>query len=261
MDNNRKLIDPMEFYRYDRISDDVMFLGDGTSLRFTVSLSKDRKGNRDYYYHEYEYPSKFSGNDTLISIKRSFDYYLSFENGGKADGSADRAFIRIGLGQFLLIQSVLERVVAWFQDKKWEKLFVTYHGNLTITSNMPTERVDNLPGSKYIEFVPTIIDRGIAKADKEPGVRMYLSDQDNYVDLTVDKLFGLLYIFKSFNMYQSSQEMLNYIGRPPFGTERVQLGEARGRRVFREEIEREPTGIGGRHVIHMANKSNIAVLE
>lgn len=257
-----KLIDPMEFYRYDRISDDVLFLGDATSLRFTVSLSKDRNGRRDYYYHEYEYPSKYNGNQTLVSIKRSFDYYLSIETSPRFDRKdEERVFIRIGMGQFLLMHDVLERVTSWFQDKKWSKLFVTLGGKLTITSNPPYERIDDLPGNKYLEFIPIIVDRGISKADKEPGIRMYLSSQDIYCDMTVEKLFALVYVFRSFNMYQSAQEMLNYIGRPPVGTERVQLGEARGRRVLHEEHEKEPTGISNRHVVHMSKKSNISLLE
>ena len=45
------LIDPMEFTKYDKISDDVYALGPNTVLRFNVSLSKITSDGKNLNIH------------------------------------------------------------------------------------------------------------------------------------------------------------------------------------------------------------------
>ena len=77
-------IQPMEFLKYDKVSDDVYVLGNNAILKFNVSLSKTTsEGKRYHFYKEFEYKARAREYDTLVTVKRSFDYYLSIENSRK----------------------------------------------------------------------------------------------------------------------------------------------------------------------------------
>lgn len=71
---------PINYIDYDKLSDDVLYLGSNLFLRMNVSLSN--KGDQDQRYHfhkEYRYDSKYTSSGKLLSIKRSFSYYLSLD--------------------------------------------------------------------------------------------------------------------------------------------------------------------------------------
>lgn len=225
------LIEPMEFLKVDKISDEVYAIGPNVVLKFNVSLSKISNGKRYHFHKEYEYPSKgLSDQPTLVTIKRSFDYYLSIENSQK-DLNGNKVFIRIGAQEYMIFKKGLEEAIAWFTDKKYSNLFVTNNGKLTIAAPIPEFRIANLPMQKYIEFLPIIIDRGVASTDKTPGIRIILSDQSSYIDITLDRLMGLYYIISCFNMYEAALSMVNYLQRPEFGTGRFSMDSSYKSRV------------------------------
>ena len=49
-----------------------------------------------------------------------------------------------------------------------------------MTSPIPEFIVNNLPMNKYIRLSPTIIDKGVTNADKEPGIRIEFGDLELY---------------------------------------------------------------------------------
>ena len=110
---------PIQFIDYDKLSDDVLYLGSKLYLRMNVSLStKNEQDISRYHYHkEYSYPSKYSNNN-LVSIKRSFTYYLSFD---KAD---IRNIVMIRAQDMIVLNRALERVVLWFEDKEHNAFYV-----------------------------------------------------------------------------------------------------------------------------------------
>ena len=77
-----------------------------------------------------------------------------------------------------------------------------------MTSPIPSCEINSFPAGKYIIIEPIIIDRGVANDDKQPGVRIYLSDTNYYVNMSVDNLTGLGYIIDSINMIQMAQTMI-----------------------------------------------------
>ena len=79
MSKNKEL-DPTEYFKVDKISDDVYALGPNVILKFNVSLSKtSNNGTRHHFHKEYEYKPNGSPT-TVVTIKRSFGYYLPFES-------------------------------------------------------------------------------------------------------------------------------------------------------------------------------------
>lgn len=210
------LIDPLSYAAYEKITDDLYWLSSSLLLKFNVILAHyDKENRRSIFHKEYKYPTEKGGNKFLKSIRRSFDYYLSLETYSK--DNMDKIFIPIKVQDILSVRIGLQAVFSWFNDKQYEGLYVTKNGKLMMTSPAPSYIINQLPGGSYIEFNPIIIDKPTGVDDKEPGVFMGLSDSFG-VRLTLNKFMGFKYIIDSINMYESAQLMLNYLGRPEFGS-------------------------------------------
>lgn len=241
--------------RIDKISDEIYILSQNVILKFNVSLSKISSGKRYHYYKDFEYRGK-DYNGQLISVKRSFDYYLSFEN-IKAAANGSKMFIRIGLQEFLSLSNALDAVEKWFTDAKYKKLFVSDKGKLILTSPTPSHLIPNLPMGNSIEFRPTIITKGIAASDEEPGIAIeFVGFETIYIGF--DKFMGLKYLINSFNMYQSAITLLNFVGRPPATEDnRILLEGVFNKKPLREVEEPKTTSINGRFPKGMTNISHL----
>lgn len=257
----KELFEPMEFFKVDKISDDIYAIASNLVLRFSVSLSKVANGKRYHFHKEFEYPvDKVDDMRSFVTIKRNFDYFLSIENIQKENGK--KVFIRIGPQEFMLFKRGLEEVVSWFTDQKHSKLYATDRGKLVLMPPIPDYTVTGLSMGKYITFEPAIIDRGMANADKSPGVRIILSDPSIFVEISLEKFMGLYYIISCFNMYQAAITLLNYLERPEFGTNRVSIDVPSKASTYSEDGARQGvSGIEGRHVNPKGTKNNISLLE
>ena len=248
-----------EYMKVDKISDDVYALAPNIILKFNVALSKISGGKRYHYHKEYEYQNR-TINEPLVTVKRSFDYYMSFES-QKSDDDGNKLFIRIGAQEYFYLKKGLEEVIAWFTDKKYAKLFATSKGKLILTSPIPNFRITSLPMQKYIEFTPTIIDRGIANADKEFGIKIEFGEPSTVIEITLDKLMGLYYTISNFSMYEAAAILINYNHRPDYGTNRYIMGGGTGRTLPPEKSMSGASGIVGRQVTPKGAKNNISTLE
>lgn len=256
----RVLIDPIEFDKVDKVSDDLYPIGPNVILKFNVSLSKVSNGKRYHFHREYEYPSRgIAEQPTLVTIKRSFDYYLSIESMQK-DSNGYKAYIRIGPAEYMRILQALETAMSWFTDKRYEKLFA-YDGNKRIVLMNPIPEVDiqNLPMGNYIKIYPIVIERGTTAADQEPGVRIELDSSSVYVDINLTRLVGLHYTISRCDMYQCALSIVNYIQRPNFGTNRFVMEPQHTMSVNSSKVGAE--GIEGRFVTPQNTTGNINVLE
>ena len=192
-------MNPIEFMNYERICDDLYFLGNNVVLRFNVGLASYKDGTRYFFHKEYEYQKE---GRNVVTIKRSYNYYLTLEH------TESKESIMITARDYPKLKSAIHTALSWFQDKKYDKLYVTVKGKLTMTSPIPSCEINSFPAGKYIIIEPIIIDRGVANDDKQPGVRIYLSDTNYYVNMSVDNLTGLGYIIDSINMIQMAQTMI-----------------------------------------------------
>lgn len=217
MPTDKKLYEPVEFIKYDKISDDIIGLGRNAVLRFNIGLSKSNQDSRFFYHKEFEYAGKFG---PTVVIKRTFDYYMTIENYAKPT-IGDKAYIRIGLAEFLLFKNAIDACVSWFMDKKFAKLFVKINNKLSLSSPIPNYKIERLPMNKWLRFEPIIIE-GLDY--QEPGVRITLSDEVNYSDIGVDKIMGLQSLLSTMNMFAIAESMLSSIPAP-IGTNRIKLDD------------------------------------
>ena len=255
------MIDPMEFMKYDKISDDVLVLGPNAVLRFSVSLSKISSDKRYHFYKEFEYPSKSKEFPRLVTIKRSYDYYLSIENVQKNKLTDDKAFIRIGINDLYRFRSQLEEVYRWIFDKRYKSLYATSKGKLVLTNPIPESILGGYPQNKFLRFVPTVI--GKDGFPEEKGIELAMSNYNNYVVMNIDRFMGLYYTVTNFNMYQCAQTMVGYLGFPSDHTHtRVSLDgiPTPGRHFYLgdEEIQPDIQTVNDRVI---SSKRNISSLE
>lgn len=250
------MIDPMEFPIYDKVSDDIFVIGPNAILKFNVSLSKIlNDGRRFHFYKEFKYSSKAIEYPELITIKRSFDYYLSIENMQKTKDGDTKAFIRIGPNDYFKLKNQIDEVYSWFTDKKFKNLFARDKGKLILTSPIPESVVSGYPQNKFIRFTPAVVDYNEGHDVMRPGVEMDLSSYDNYVIMDIDRFMGLHYTISTFNMYLAAQGLVDYMGLPG-GMNRFSIQEHHQINIV-EDTNKEPSASIGRTF----GKKNISSLE
>lgn len=221
-----------EHKQYDKLTDDLCYLGNNTVLRMNVSLSKysDIYG-RMHYHKEYQYRSK--SNEPLITMRRSFEYYLTIENLKQTD-IGEKQYIKIGVNDILLLRSTLKNVIRWFTDKEFENLFVRSNGKIIMYGRPEPLIITGLQMQKSLIFEPIVID---FNGEYDTGVRMYLSSTSNYVDMRLNSFMGFVYLIDTINLYESAQILINYLQRPEFGTNLYSFNSDRD---IVEETEPEP---------------------
>lgn len=195
---------------YDRLSDDLMFIGNSTVLRLNVSLAKPdtKDSTRRHFHKEYAYSTnKYSDKDTVVTMRRSFDYYLSID---KLDAREYSTMIRIQ--DIMLLRMKIHEALNWFNNG----IFGTKNSQLYIFKHPEPAIVSGLAENKLIIFEPIVI--SWEDNSQEQGIRMTLTDSNVYIDIPISKFYGLAYIIDNINMFESAQLLVNYLGRPDFGT-------------------------------------------
>lgn len=239
---------PISYIDYDKISDDVLYLGSKLYLRMNVSLSDKAEPNSRYYFHkEFRYDSIYAPNDKFISIKRSFGYYLSLD---RIDIPAGGVMIRPQ--DMYLLKTKLEEISEWFSGNT----FGTKNKKLVIRIHKEPVVIDGLASRKYLQFDP-IVYVWDNTGEQTPGVRITLGDPSIYADINVDKFFAFLYTISNFNMYMSAQLLLNYLGRPQLGLNLIDMEQ----NSFLKENEDTLTNAKDNRQIQSKNKSYFEKLD
>lgn len=211
------MIDPIQKL-YEKLTDDLQIIGYNTILRFSVTLARKQKdGTRFHYHQEYKYTTnKYIDTNKVITLRRSFDYFLSIEN-IRANENGIKEFIMIRIQDIKHVIYKLNQVAQWFMSDKYKNLFVLDNNRLRILKgNEPDPIViEKLAQDKFLILKPVVIS---FENNDMPGVRMYLSSKDNYTDITIDNFMGMLYLIENINMYESAALLLNYIQRPELGS-------------------------------------------
>ena len=214
---------------YDRISDKVMWLGFSTTLNFNVDLYFQRKAGmsnekiKENFHREYMYRTK-PDDPYRVKIIRDFTYYFSIEYTSK--DQKERVLISPEHIYFVIFN--LKKVMRWFigEDGINTVFSKRSDGRLFIPTHPEPIKI-NLSFGNYIEF-ETAIDSSTGY--DTIGVRTYLNNDGVFFFMNSNTLFSLFHMLSTCNMYELAQNMLNYVGRPPYGTNsyNINTGESTG---------------------------------
>ncbi|MDD3121959.1 MAG: hypothetical protein PHC62_00420 [Candidatus Izemoplasmatales bacterium] len=191
------------WYEYDKITDDLLWIGNGGIIRMVVQLSSpDKNGMRTSFHHEYAYTKN---QDNLSSISRKYNFFLTINK------TYDKEYVMITANEILLIRAHLERVEKWFQSGT----FGIKNDELYIQRKKEPIVIDGLLEKKWLAFNPIIIVR--ENQVQIMGVRLNLYDSC-FIDIPIDNFYGMKYLFDTIDMFSMASNMVNYLGRPDFGT-------------------------------------------
>lgn len=203
----------VSFYDYEKMSDDLLYLGNGIMFRMNVSLAKkDKNGMRDHFHKEYKYSSKYPDKDKVITLRRSFDYYLSMDVKENYEKS-----IIIREKDIMVFQYRIPEVIKWFSE-----LFKIKNKKLVIQGKYNSVTIPNL-NNKTLQFDPTVI--SYPDGTYKEGIR-FTFDPELSTDVDIDKFMHFTYLINTINLYQSASTMLNYLNNPALGSNIVSFDES-----------------------------------
>lgn len=192
----------MTYLDYDKISDDLCWLGKSIVVRMVVGLSNKYNNERKHFHKEYGYESNFG---TLYTIRRSFSYYISI------DHLHNKESVIISIRDILLLRMKINDAFRWFSDGT----FAIKKDNLIITDRKKCI-IDGLTCKKEMMLEPIIIED--EQKVQSQGIRMTLVNTETYSDIHINAFAGFVYLMNQIDMYTAAQNLINYVGRPEFGT-------------------------------------------
>lgn len=202
------MVNGIQYIDYDKISDDLCWLGNKCIVRMVVRLAnKGKDGTRYHFHKEFKYQSSYTNNPELITIRRSFEYYISIDHLESGDSG-----VMITIRDILLLRMKISEVFNWFYDKT----FAIKNGKMIILEKKKPVYIDNLVGNKSLTFEPIVYTDFEDKQSK--GIRITLNNPDIYTDVSANSFAGFVYIINSIDMFTAAQNMINYISHPDFGT-------------------------------------------
>lgn len=211
------MMNGIEYIDYDKISDDLCWLGNKCVVRMVVKLARKGKDNeRNHFHREYKYSTPYVDKREAITIRRSFSYYISIDPLEYSNSS-----IMITINDILLLRQKLAEAFNWLYDNT----FAYKKSKLIILNKRQPAIVDGLVGGKMMKFEPIIYEDMEGK--QEAGVRITLNDNNIFTDVPMSILTGFMYLMNSVDMFTAAQNMINYIGHPDFGTNLLRFEESK----------------------------------
>lgn len=197
---------------YKRIVDrGIFYLDRNYTMNFTVELEKnERSYHSEFGYHQKD--GKFS-----VGIYRTINYYLSIESWQK-DQSGNRNDIRVNQDNFYQFLIATRAAMNWLISKDNASLFIrTKDGNIAINHAVEPIIVNGIYDNTKLELSPAVFtnpNNGI----QEAGIFIYINNASEPIFLSAKRFVNFQYFIENFNMYNTAQNMINYLGRPENGT-------------------------------------------
>lgn len=205
----------MDNIQYERITDDICFLGNNAILKFNVQLArKDKSQNRYHYHTEYVYScnDKYINADELVSLKRQFTFYLTIDV--LQYKGRNRPWIQISPSDMIPLRMILDECAKWFLDKKYKNLFVfNKERKLVVYDKLSTPITLETYSNTLLEFNPSIVDEFGKSVE---GINIKIVNQNIDIPMSARSFMGFKYNIDCLNMYQSAQNMINYIQKPKY---------------------------------------------
>lgn len=228
------------YENYVKVQDILLQLGKGCTLTFNLALYSfsDRYQKKLFYYSEVSYyHQRFKEN--VSNIKRKFEPYLAIE---QVIPNADiKNFVMVRQDDIMEFRSFLNTVYQEIR-KSYTEIFYMSNGkiNAKTDDSLPVFTFNDLPLGGSITIVPSVMN-----VIESPiiGILLYIGDQNHPIELTIPRFSSLVETVNNMDMMLYAQNIMSYIGRPPFGTNGY---DPNGK--FTEQNTKEVTGRKGRTI-------------
>lgn len=180
---------------YEKVQDILMYFGKDWKICFNVSLAtKDKLGNRRFFYKEYQYQSKYLDTAKVVSVKRYFNSYITIEQISNKDNS-----ILISRGDMPILRNVVTEATSWLSSND---VFGTDKDNkLKILISANTQC--NIGSNAAIRLEPVIYYNEY-NITSSPGIRMSINDERNYIDIEAKDFYSFYELLRTFDFYGSA---------------------------------------------------------
>ena len=212
----KRLVVSVEHNEYEKITDTCMWLNNTHLLKFNVELNSHPKNAEKINFHKeigYEVSNEFR-----VNIYRDFNYYLSIESAKRsAINGGYKQQIKIGVDDIYFFRYKLHEACKWFTE---QSIFAKKDGRIFIPVKVDSLIV-KVQFGQTIEIEPAIMT--LDNQDQIIGVNMYFNSSSDGIFININKLLALTYFIDTFNMYQSAQIMINYLGIPKLACNFIDL--------------------------------------
>jgi len=158
---------------------------------------------------KYDYSSeKYIDTSSLSSlILQTSDFIFLEKTSYDKEVETERIFL--SYPHLFKLKKGLKNALKWFYSSDYEKLFLYKDNEIIFNSEFNDESViiDNLIGRKNIILYPHIIEYENIQSE---GVLMGFNQYENMIEMSVDQLEAMYDFFTTFNLYESSQLLINY---------------------------------------------------
>lgn len=211
----------IEFDDINKISSTIFWFGPNTVLRINAALwTNSAKYGRRSYHREVRYYNEKVGKQ-LVNINLDIDAYATIEQLKPTDKS-EKAFIKLRSSDIFTLRTAVETMYRLL-DKEFTNLFKMKNGKPVIAKKIKPIELSCSNAMNYLVFSPDIIE---AKNNScKGGIRLNLSSNTNYILMDMNKLLELRETLNLINLPMYGQMLINYIGRPNFGTNLFQFGD------------------------------------
>lgn len=195
------------FLDYDKITDTLMYFDNNITLNFVVQLKRNNKGGVKVPFHsEYVY-RVFQ--DEGLSIKRNFRYYFAINDAKDFNNS-----IMIQIQDLFLLKIMMENnIIPWYIGSS--RIYsMNDDNNLIIKKKFNVESFP-LSDYKYLSFSPIVIN--YTDNTSKEGVRICFNNNDNFVDITINKFLEFYNYIASTDVYNAAIGLVNYVKMQPYG--------------------------------------------
>lgn len=226
---------------FSKIQDQLLYLGNprynSAILSVVVNLmSTNYQGDANYFYHEVVYPSS-KMNTITTKVRRTFNTYLALENTKPLNGNY-REYIVIKGRDLELLKAIFVPYVEAVFGSQFKQIFAYNKQNKLMVNTFKPRAVNDIGGSKCIKFAPGMYFNN-QENEFQPGLELILNNPANMVVINVSQAFELIYIIKTLDLYTYGANMVNFIGKPPIGTNRIILESNGMERPIQQEPKQE----------------------
>lgn len=214
---------------YDRISDRIMWLSNDFILKFTVDLNRKNTFNGRTTIINFHKEFGYNTDDGRFAVKinREFNYYLSIESSRRGiDGL--KCNVRIGINDIYFVKMKMGILIHWFTGADMKDLFVKQNGRIVLHKRVEPIKIMIQRDLCSLEFEPAV--QYINDAEQWIGVNCYLNGSQEPFFMNVNTALAFANVISTFDLYQSAIGLLNYVGRPAYGTNMVDMNQQSNKR-------------------------------